>query len=104
MVYFWAWSKTTISGHKKVSAIWMLVPDAQGSIALDDDQEKTVGIFYGRTTEEKKIREVVCDFVELVLKRKEPGPEIPLRNAVMRRPEDIDRIFGKVRPDLKALR
>jgi hypothetical protein len=103
IVYFWAWSKKTIQNCNKVSAIRMLVLDPYGEIALDDDEEKTVAIFPGRMTS-RRMREAVRSFAEFELRRKNPDLKIPLRNVVPRSPEEIDKILGKSRPDLKALR
>ena len=103
MVYFWAWSKKTIQNCNKISAKTMLVLDPHGAIALDDDQEKTIAIFPGKMTA-RKMRESVRSFVEYQLRSKEPELKIPLRNVVPRSPEEIDRILGKIRPDLKGSR
>jgi len=103
VVYFWAWSKKTIDNCNKVMAIRVLALDPQGNLLLDDDEEKTIARFPGRMSR-RKMKGAVQSFVELELRGREPNLRIPLENVVARRPEDIDRILGKARPELKALR
>ena len=95
LVYASVWSKKTMRGNK-VMIMRLLVVSPTGSVIYEDSDEKTVGYYPGRKSE-NKIKDLVKGHAEYSLTGIDITTDIPLANITLKDRVEIEEILSRTK-------